>query len=587
MVRIQAGEPMCGIIGIVGNENNIGQQLLSGIRKLEYRGYDSVGMATFDKKIEILKDIGSVQEVNMKEKLSELKGNIGMAHSRWATSGTVTKINAHPHSSCDGKIAIVHNGIIRNYETLRSELEKKGHKFKSECDSEVVAHYFEEKLKTTDIKQSCIDFFKDIEGEYAILVLIENDRIYALRKDSPLVLGISDDKNIIASDIFAFSDITNKAIFFDNYEFCEITKDEYIFHDKDGKRITKKIDTFIWDQEESKQEDYPHFMIKEIMEQKESSKRLINSLRTEQKEKFDILIKLIKESGKVTFTGAGSSYFASLLGVYFLHKCGINAQTLIASEFENFVGVDKDTLVIPISQSGETMDVIEALKFAKSKGARIASFVNVPYSTVQRMSDLSINILAGQEVAVAATKSFINPTILLLAIANEFGFNADLEIIPEKIEQVLSLNEKIKEISNEISNHNDIYIIGRGLSYPIAREIALKIKEISYIHAEGMMGGELKHGTIALIDKGTPVISLISNGDKDIITNTNEVLARGAHVIRISNENNGEINIDIPNDGTFAILSAIVGQLLAYHLANFKGLPIDKPRNLAKSVTVK
>ncbi|MEM4397462.1 MAG: SIS domain-containing protein, partial [Candidatus Woesearchaeota archaeon] len=268
-------------------------------------------------------------------------------------------------------------------------------------------------------------------------------------------------------------------------------------------------------------------------------------------------------------------------------KCNINAQAIIASEFEHFVVADKDSLVIAISQSGETMDVIEALKYAKKNNAKIASIVNVPYSTIQRMSEISLNIAAGQEICVAATKSFVNQVTLLLRIAQEFGFKINLENLPEKIEKTLSLKEEIKKIADSIYDKKDIYILGRGLSYPVAREIALKIKEISYIHAEGMMGGELKHGTIALIEKGTPVISLISNKDYAMLSNTKEVEARGAKTIKITNELEGNLKVETDNDGKFGILSAIIGQLLTYYIALKKGLPIDKPRNLAKSVTVK
>jgi glucosamine--fructose-6-phosphate aminotransferase (isomerizing) len=353
------------------------------------------------------------------------------------------------------------------------------------------------------------------------------------------------------------------------------------------KTIKKEITEFDWGQEESEIEEYPHYMIKEIKEEPKVTKRLLMSLQTEQKKQFEKLVEFIKNSRKVTFVAAGSSYHASLLGVYYFHRCKIEAQAIIASEFEHFITADEKTLVLAISQSGETMDVIDALKHAKEKGAKIASIVNVPYSTIQRMSDISLNILAGQEVCVAATKSFVNQVTMLLALAKQFGFEIDLNDLPEKIESVFELEEKIKQIAKKIHREKDIYIIGRGLSYPVAREIALKIKEISYIHAEGMMGGELKHGTIALIEKGTPVISLISNSDQTMLANTKEVEARGARVITIADEMDADIKLQTQNDGKFGILATIVGQLLTYYIALEKGLPIDKPRNLAKSVTVK
>ncbi|MBN1503162.1 glutamine--fructose-6-phosphate transaminase (isomerizing) [Candidatus Woesearchaeota archaeon] len=581
---------MCGIFGIIGSKRNeLGGILLKGIKRLEYRGYDSVGMAALDNgAIDVKKAAGKVDEVNKQLNFPKLIGNAGLAHSRWATCGGVTDNNAHPHQSCDKMITIVHNGIIDNFEELKQDLVKKGHKFSSETDSEVIAHYFEEKLASKSMREICVDFLREIKGTFAVLILKKDeDRIYALRRDSPLVLGICNDKNILASDIYAFSDLTNKAIFFENDEFAIVEKEKYGFFNKEGKEILKTIQEFKWEQEESEKKKYKHYMIKEIKEEPAVVKRLLFSLKTEQKDHFKKFIDLIKKSKKIVFTAAGTSYHASLLGVYYLHKCGIEAQTLIASEFRHFASVDKDTLVIAITQSGETMDVIDALKYVKEKDGKIASIVNVPYSTIQRMSKISLNILAGQEICVAATKSFVNQVTLLLAIAKEFGFKINLDNLPERIYGMLKSEEKISKLAKEIHRKRDIYVLGRGLSYPVAREVALKIKEISYIHAEGMMGGELKHGTIALIEDGTPVISLISNKDYDMLSNTKEVEARGARIIKITNEFDGDIKINTSNDGKFGILAAIFGQLLTYYIALEKGLPIDKPRNLAKSVTVK
>jgi len=571
---------MCGIIGIISKEDFYVVDAIKRLKRLEYRGYDSFGY--FDGK-SLFNKTGHIFIPNTKDKTRKI-----ILHTRWATHGGVTEINAHPHQSTTKKATIVHNGIIKNYVELRDILKKKGHVFQSETDSEIAAHYFEEKLKIKSIKEACIDFLKDIEGEFAIAVMIEGDKnIYALRRDSPLVLGLYKNQMILASDIYAFSDITNKAIFFENDEFAVISEDSYVFYDKSGNSVKKKIQEFEWEQEESILEEYKHYMIKEIHEEPKVIKRLLLSLETEQKENFEKFVGLMKKSRKITFVAAGSSYHATLLGVYYLHKIGIEAQTIIASEFEHFIGVDKKTLVIPVSQSGETMDVIEALKYAKKKGARIASVVNVPYSTIQRMSETSLNILAGQEVCVAATKSFINQVVIMLSIARSFGYNINLKNLSEKIEKIFSVEDNIKKIAKKVYKEKDLYVLGRGLSYPVAREIALKIKEISYIHAEGMMGGELKHGTIALIEKGTPVIGLISNKDYDMRSNLKEVEARGASIITISNELLGDIMVETTNDGKFSVLASVVGQLLTYYIALNKKLPIDKPRNLAKSVTVK
>ncbi|MBT4647026.1 isomerizing glutamine--fructose-6-phosphate transaminase [archaeon] len=418
--------------------------------------------------------------------------------------------------------------------------------------------------------------------------MIEGDNnIYALRRDSPLVLGLCENKNILASDIYAFSDETDKAIFFDNNEFAIITEDSYKFYNENGKEVKKEIIKFEWEQEESEKKKYAHYMIKEIMEEPKVVKRLLLSLKSEQKDNFRKFINLIKKSKKVYFTACGTSYHAALLGVYYLHKCGVEAHALIGSEFEHFASLDKDTLVIAMTQSGETMDLVEALKYAKLKGAKIASIVNVPYSTIQRMSEISLNIVAGQEICVAATKSFVNQVTILLSIAKEFGYKINLDTLPKRIEETLEKENLCKKIAKKIYKNKDLYVLGRGLSYPVAREIALKIKEISYVHAEGMMGGELKHGTIALIEKGTPVIGLISNEDYNMVSNLKEVGARGANVIQITNKFEGDIKLETSNDGKFGILATIIGQLLTYYIALELKLPIDKPRNLAKSVTVK
>ena len=575
---------MCGIIGIVSKKDFISKFLLERLKRLEYRGYDSYG---FYDSNDLKKYVGEIIVAG------ENKSRIGIAHTRWATHGGVTEINAHPHLSCDKDIIVVHNGIIENYEQIKKDLIKKGHKFISETDSEIIAHYFEEKLKNKSMKESCIDFIKEAEGTFAILVMIKGkEEVYALKRDSPLVLGLCKDMNMLASDIYAFSDLTNKAVFFDNDEFAIIKEDGYKFFNKDGKTIEKPIKKFVWEQEESKKQEYKHYMLKEICEEADVVERMFFSLDNEQKTEFNKLINLIKESKKIVFASCGTSYHASLLGAYYLHSAGVEAQTLIASEFKHFANVDSNTLVIAISQSGETMDVIDALKYAKENKARIVSIVNVPFSTIQRMSELSLNILAGQEVCVASTKAFVNQATLLLKIAQEFGFKVNLTNLTDKIKDLFKNKEEIKEIAEEIASSKDLYIIGRGLTYPVAREIALKIKEISYIHAEGMMGGELKHGTMALIEQGTPVISLINNKDPDIVSNTKEVEARGAKIITITNNKDidkekNSIYIKTGNDGKFGILATIAGQLIAYYAADKLGRPIDKPRNLAKSVTVK
>ena len=578
---------MCGIIGIASRKEFYSNFLLERLKRLEYRGYDSYG---YYDSADLKKNLGEIVIAG------ERQTKVGIAHTRWATHGGVTLENAHPHISCDGSIIVAHNGIIENFQKMKDELIRKGHKFTSQTDSEVIAHYFEEHLKHSgsddDVKRIIIKFFKEAEGTFAILLMIKgHEEIYALKRDSPLVLGICDGMHMLASDIYAFSDKTDKAIFFENDEFAVVKDDCYEFFDKSGKKISKEIKKFTWKQEESLKKEYKHYMLKEIEEEPAVVKRLLFSIDNDQKKEFDKLIALIKKTKKIIFAASGTSYHASLLGAYYLHKVGVETQTLIASEFRHFANIDEHTLVIALSQSGETMDVIDALKYAKEHKARIASIVNVPYSTIQRMGELSLNIVAGQEVCVASTKAFVNQATLLLRIAQEFGYKVNLTNLADKIKDLIVQKERIKQIAEGMASSKDAYIIGRGLTYPVAREISLKIKEISYIHAEGMMGGELKHGTMALIEKGTPVISLINNSDADMISNTKEVEARGAKIIIITNnkemEEENTIYINTGNDGKFGILAAVAGQFIAYYVADALGRPIDRPRNLAKCVSVK
>lgn len=574
---------MCGIVGMISRQSFTNKEVLKALKRLEYRGYDSVGYATTEGIIQ--KDVGEIDA--FLESIPEQETLAAISHTRWATHGGVTVENAHPHASCDNGFFLVHNGIIENYETLRENL--KNHSFRSETDSEVIAHFIEQKVKDGKSIKEAIEEFMDVaKGTYALLLIPRGEQVlYAAKKDSPLVLGILPQGFMVSSDIYAFSDRSQNAIFFEDYEMAIITADEVQFF-KNKQAIEKEIKTFSVSFSEIKK-DFPHYMIKEIHEQPHVAERLITSLRHEQKKNLDTLVNLMKESRKVCFVAAGTSYHASLLGVYFFHAIGYETQTLIASEFKHYITCDENTLVIAISQSGETMDVVKALKYAKSQGARIASIVNVPYSTIQRMSDLSIEILAGQEICVASTKTFSNQVITLLALAQQFGYSVDLDSLSNEMKECIEMHEDpVSHCAAQLKSAHDIYLIGRGLSYPVAREAALKLKEIAYVHAEGMMGGELKHGTIALIESNTPVICLIPRGDHEMESNTREVQARGGNTIIISNDKefNPEFLLNTTSNGKFALLATIIGQMLAYYIAKKRGLPIDKPRNLAKSVTV-
>ncbi|MBI5002409.1 glutamine--fructose-6-phosphate transaminase (isomerizing) [Candidatus Woesearchaeota archaeon] len=586
---------MCGIVGVIEKKKfSVRNKVLKALQRLEYRGYDSVGFVT--KEGNIKKQVGSIAGLlqNMEK---DYETTLAIAHTRWATHGGVTQLNAHPHFNNDVHLFVCHNGIIENYQEIKAALQKKGVIFLSQTDSEVIPHFLEEKLHAgKSMKEAIQLLMEEVKGTYAILIIEkEKDVLYAVKKDSPLALGIRKDGFTLGSDIYAFSDETDKAIFFEDNEFAIITAEKYQFYNKDGKEIEKNIQTFEWTTEETEEEkqQFEHYMIKEIKEQPAVARRLLNSFTTTQKAQLEKFVALMKDYKKIVFVASGTSYHAALIGCILLNRIGYNARANIASEIETFVRFDKDTLVIAISQSGETMDVIIPLKNAKAAGAKIASIVNVPYSTIQRWSDISLEVLAGQEVCVASTKAYTNQVILLLKLAHELGHNSmQLDKIPERIEQTIDHNEEqIKQLAKKIQTQKDIFVLGKTISYPMAREIALKLKEISYIHAEGMMAGELKHGTIALIEQGTLVIVLIPNKNPEMLSSTKEVEARGAAVIAITNEQlesqYTEILVPKSDDAEFAIYSCIIGHLLSYYIAKLRGLEIDKPRNLAKSVTVK
>jgi len=576
---------MCGITGLISIKNvSIKKYLLETLKRLEYRGYDSLGFVGDD-----YKPVKSTEKITpFLKKFKDFETKKGLAHSRWATHGGISELNAHPHYDKSKKIFVVHNGIIENYSEIKEKLQQEGCSFKTKTDTELIPHYMEHKLREgKSVVEAIKDFFNEIEGTFAILMMINGeDKIYALKRDSPLVIGIGEGMTLVGSDVYAFNNITNKAIFFEDNEFAIIKPDKYQFYDSDGEPIEKEIMEIELDHEEDSKKDYPHYMIKEIEEQPYVAKRLIDSFETSQKENFSRFVKLIKSKKRITFLSCGTSYHASLIGAEVLKEVGVRTKSVVASEWEHFIEPDKDTLVIAISQSGETMDVVKPLKNAKKKGATVACLVNVPFSTIQRLSDVSINILAGPEIAVASTKAFTNQVISLFRLAQLMGFEMDIESIPQKLKETLKFRGKCKELAKDLSKRHDIYILGRHFAYPVAREIALKFKEVDYIHAEGMMAGELKHGTLALIEKDVPVISLIYNNNSYMRSSNQEVKARGAKTYLIGNK--GEMDFLLPecNVGEFAIYSVLIGHLLSYEIGVIKGVEIDQCRNLAKSVTV-
>ena len=559
---------MCGIVGITAAAPFTSRELLERLKRLDYRGYDSWG---FWNGRTLTRHVGEVTVIDDGTPVTT-----AIAHTRWATHGGITERNAHPHRAA--AVTIVHNGIIENYAQIKEALQGNGRAFSSETDSEVIAQLIDyERTRGKPIEEILPFLIEQLQGTFAILLMLDgDDRLFALRRDSPLAIGTCKDRMIIASDPGAFSDVATQAFYLENDEYAVIGPNGAEFF-KDRHAMRKEPEVI------EKAQPAP---TKEIHEQPEVTRKLVASLFDGQRKEFIHLIESIGTARKIIFTAAGTAYLAALLGAQFLHDRGLEAQALIASEFEHFITITPGTLVIAISQSGETMDTIEALKYARRHGATVASIVNVAHSTIERMTEFCVHTLAGQEIAVASTKAYTNQVILLLAIAQSFGAKVGLDGIAEKIERTLAQEEKIAAIAQTVAAEEHLYLIGRGLGYPVAREGALKIKEVSYVHAEGMMGGELKHGTIALISSGTPVIALVYDGDPKMASSAKEVEARGARVITIGTREGADVLVPATSEEEFSLLSAVLCQLFAYHLAKARGCPIDKPRNLAKSVTV-
>jgi len=589
---------MCGIIGLVGREL-AAPFLVKGLSNLEYRGYDSAGVATVsDGRIWAGKDIGSLAEVQQKHHLDQLPGRVGIGHVRWATHGSVTSVNAHPHFDCKGEIAVVHNGIIENYQELRNRLETK-HRFVSETDTEVIPHLIEDYMEAgASLEQAVLQTIGQLRGSYALLAISAKKpgKIVASRKDSPLVVGRERGRNFIASDALAFLEHTNRVAFVEDGETVVLTGD-IAFLDKEGKPIEKRFTQVDWKWDEATKQGYDFFMMKEIMEQPQAIRcALMQDKGLIMEMAMDIL-----RARQVVITACGTSRYAALVGRYLFSKlAGKFCDVIMASEFHYFAdSIDKNTLVIAVSQSGETADVIEGVKRAKENGATIFSLVNMVGSSLARMSHRVIYLNCGPEICVAATKSFISQLAIFYLLA--FTMSNRLEEGVEKvraicteIEECFSKNgQKLERLAQQTKEKNDFYYIARGINFAISAEGALKLKELSYIHAEGMPAGELKHGTLALIEEGTPVVVICPKDYtfQETLANAAETKARGAFVIGVSDERSPIFDewIEIPQvEEIFYPLVVIVPlQLLAYYLAVARGKDPDRPRNLAKSVTVK
>ena len=584
---------MCSIIGYFG-KNSAAPLLVKGLQKMEYRGYDSVGIATESKnKIVVKKGVGRVVEVNNNIKLDSLPGNIGIGHTRWATHGKVTEKNAHPHSSNSRKIAIVHNGIIENFKELKSNLQKKGYEFQSETDTEVIANLIQLNLdETSDIKQSIIKTVNQIKGHYSFVVIFENGTLAAARFHEPLIVGVGKNSHYLSSDVLGFIENTDDAIYVDNEDFVIVNDSGIHIFDFDGTPVKYQITKVSKEFADVYKGDYAHFTIKEISEQPDTILRAVDNNQIQQ------FVDNIKQAKNLYITGSGTSYNAAEIAKYLMSKFAkIKINTLISSELPFSPNeIEPNSTLIAISQSGESADVLEAVKIAKESNAEILSVVNLLNSSLSQQSSLAIGLNCGPEIGVAATKSFTSQLAILYKITDQLCngcINPDWKKVSNVISQILSNNLKIKELAKNLKEITDIYVLGRGIHLPIAKEAALKLKELSYIHAEGIPGGELKHGPLALMDSNVYVI-IINPSDStynDTLNSANEIKARGAKIIGISDKKNDVYDhwIEIPpvDEALYPIIEIVPIQLLAYYSALEKKTDPDYPRNLAKSVTVK
>lgn len=612
---------MCGIVGYIG-EKKAYPILIDGLLCLEYRGYDSAGVACLEKDgIKVLKDKGRVNNLNNLDGINNLCGGIGIAHTRWATHGKPSKENSHPHMDNSNTFAVVHNGIIENYRELREFLENNGYSFKSQTDTEVIPnliHYYFSK-DTNDDENKILRAVKaatnDLKGSYAIEVIshLYPDRILTVRKDSPLVIGKCENENHIASDIPALLSYTRDFYLLDDNEFAVIFNSHIDFYNSNLQKHDKDLKNIEWDATAAEKNGFDDFMLKEIFEQPNAIRETIGSrLKLNEKVNFtdlEISKKYLKSVNKIFIIACGTAMHAGLTGKKAIETlCNIPVEVDIASEFRyrNPI-VDKNTLCIFVSQSGETADTIAALKLCRNKGAKTLAISNVIGSSITREADYTIYTHAGPEIAVASTKAYTCQVVLLSILSIYFAeilnskpceflenLKKDILDLPGKIDRILSDSSQIQDFSKTVYNQTDMFFLGRGTDYNVALEGSLKLKEISYIHSEAYASGELKHGPIALIDDGITVISILT--DKDLIeksiSNIQEVITRGANTLVVTNQvlpnNNFNYIINIPETNPLIspILSVIPLQLLSYYISKEKGLDVDKPRNLAKSVTV-
>ncbi len=606
---------MCGIVGYTGNAN-AAEILVNGLKNLEYRGYDSAGIAVLNEnKLNSYKSKGSLDM--LEDKLAnngKIVAGTGIGHTRWATHGVPSDFNSHPHSDCNGKITIVHNGIIENYQVLKKELLTKGHKFDSSTDSEVVVHLLED-LYEGDMVQALIEVDKLIEGSYAIVAISEDEpeTIYGLKKDSPLVAGIGREENYLASDIPALLSKTKDFYIFEDDEIAKVNREKIEFYGLNGKLLEKDVFEADWDADMVDKKGYDHFMLKEINEQPDVARRIMADRFTETDiDLGDIEEILAGDYKKIMITACGTAYHSGVIGRFLIEEfADIPVDVEIASELrykKNFI--DKNTLMIVVSQSGETADTLAALRLAKKQGAKVVALTNVIGSSVDREADSSFQLMAGPEISVASTKAYVAMVLVFYLLALKLGnlnnniskarlkeLIAGLKRLPYRIQETISEFDEIsKEIAESIKDYKSVFFIGRNIDYALALEGALKLKEISYIHAEAHPAGELKHGSLALIEDGVPVFAITTreNVAMKTLSNIEEVMARGGQVNLITAKNIEYDKIEVDNklilpemDNIWSsVLAAIPLQLISYYTALELERNIDKPRNLAKSVTV-
>ena len=603
---------MCGIIGYVGFRD-ARTVVLESLKRLDYRGYDSAGVAIIDKNLKVFKEIGEI--ANVERHIPKIKGTTGIGHTRWATHGGVTKENAHPHLSCDKKIAVIHNGIIENFSTLREELKKKGHTFRSQTDTEVIAHLIEEAYKG-NLEDALVAAVKKMKGSYAIVAVSEDEpgKIVGARKESPLVIGVGDSENFLASDIPALLKYTKRVMFLNDGDFCTLTNETISVFDANKKQLKRKEELITWDVKDAEKSGFAHFMLKEIYDQPDTVHQVLRGRISEIEdtvifpEHVEQLLK--KEINSIHIVACGTSSYAGYVGKYLIEQItNIPVFVELASEYRYFGTRNENSLVIAITQSGETADTLAALREAQISGCKTLVITNVIGSTATRISDGYILQQSGPEIGVAATKTFTSQIIVLFLIGlklallqNMLGSDELYEYIfhlkklPRYVREVLERSDDIRSIAKYLKDAKSVFFIGRGANYPLSLEGALKLKEISYIHAEGFAAGELKHGPFALLTKDTPVVAIITQDETydKILANIGEIKARGSKVIAIAEDKDTEIEkhadyiLRFPTDTKVlpCIQITVVLQLLAYHVANLRKCSIDKPRNLAKSVTV-